>query len=116
MRFAALAVLAALAINPAHAADPVGTYAVEGVSPGSNATYTGTATVTRTGDTFRVVWTIDGTRYTGTAIGNEQYLAVTYVSGRDTGVSILGASGANWAGEWTTANGTQRGAERWARR
>lgn len=115
MRYATLSVLAALAASPAYAADPVGSYQVEGVNPGSTAPYTGTATVTRTGDTFRVVWVIDGTRYVGTGIGNNDFLAVTYVSGRDTGLAMFGAKGPDWAGPWTTANGTQQGAERWIR-
>jgi len=110
------AILASLATGPAFAADPVGSYSVEGVSPGNSGTYTGTATVTRTGENFRVIWVIDGTRYIGTGIGNNDYLAVTYVSGRDTGLAIFGAVGQNWAGPWTVANGTQQGVERWIRR
>ena len=63
MRFATFAVLAALEAAPAHAADPVGFYSVEGTNPGHDGTYRGTVIVTRTGDTFRV---FDGTRIIGT--------------------------------------------------
>jgi hypothetical protein len=32
--------------------------------------------VTKTGDTYKIVWTIDGTKYIGTGIGDENFLAV----------------------------------------
>ena len=63
VRLATLAVLAALAAAPAHAADPVGFDSVEGKNPGHDGTYCGTVIVTRTGDTFRV---FHGTRIIGT--------------------------------------------------
>ena len=63
MRFATLAVLGVLTAAPAHGADPVGSYSVEGTNPGHDGTYRGTVIVTRTGDTFRV---FHGTRSIGT--------------------------------------------------
>ena len=116
MRIAALAILALLAVAPAAMATPVGSYNVEGVNPGNDGTYRGTATVTRTGETFRVVWVIDGTRIIGTGIGNDDFIAISIVSGRNAGIALLGADGPNWTGPWATANGTQVGAERWVRR
>jgi hypothetical protein len=53
--FAAVAFAAAVVSSAAFAADPVGRYAVSGVSPGGGGSYSGTATVTKTGDTFKVV-------------------------------------------------------------
>jgi len=94
-------------------ADPVGKYDVEGTNPGKEKTYTGTVSVERTGDTYRVVWNIDGTRYVGTGIGNKEFLAVSYRSGNDTGLALYAATSDGWDGIWTYANGTKIGTERW---
>lgn len=99
----------------AFAADPAGTYDVEGTNPGSGSSYSGTVTVERTGQTFRVVWVVGGTRYVGTAIGDRDFLAVSYRSGNDTGLALYGSEGGNWKGIWTYAGGRQIGAERWLR-
>jgi hypothetical protein len=122
VRFTSLVILASLVAAPAYAADPVGSYNVEGANPGGGGNYRGTVTVTRTSaktdqfGTFRVVWVVDGARITGTAIGNDDFLAVTYMSGQETGLAVYGADDRNWGGFWTTANGTQLGNEIWIRR
>jgi hypothetical protein len=100
----------------AMAADPAGHYAVEGKNPGDGSSYSGTVDVTRTGDTFKVVWSVAGDTYVGTAIGNEDFLAVSYKSGKDTGLALYGAQAGNWIGPWAYAGGTELGAERWTRR
>ena len=100
----------------AFAADPVGSYDVEGSNPGSGGRYSGTVTVERTGDTYRVVWVVGGTRYIGTGIGNREFIAVSYRSGNDTGLAMYGSEGGNWSGIWTYANGRQIGHETWSRR
>jgi hypothetical protein len=60
-----LALIAAAFIFSATAAfaDPVGKYDVEGTNPGSDKTYSGTVSVERTGQTYKIVWDIGGTRY-----------------------------------------------------
>ena len=45
----------------AFAADPVGSYSVEGTNPGSGSRYSGTVTVEKTGQTYRVIWVVAGT-------------------------------------------------------
>jgi len=94
-------------------ADPVGKYDVEGTNPGNGNGYTGTVSVERTNDTYRVVWTIGGTRYIGTGIGDKNFLAVSYRSGNDTGLALYAATDNGWKGIWTYANGTKIGTERW---
>jgi hypothetical protein len=94
-------------------ADPVGKYDVEGTNPGGEKSYTGTVSVERTGDTYRVVWDIGSTHYVGTGIGNEEFLAVSYRSGNDTGLALYSATDDGWKGIWTYANGTKIGSERW---
>jgi len=76
----------------------------------------GTVTVSKTGETYRVVWVVGSTRYIGTGIGNKDFIAVSYRSGNDTGLALYGADGGNWAGVWTYAGGQNVGAEFWKRR
>ena len=99
----------------AFAADPVGSYAVEGTNPGNGSHYRGTVEISRTGETYRVVWVVGGTRYIGTGIGNKDFIAVSYRSGSDTGLALYGADGGNWAGVWTYAGGREVGSELWKR-
>ena len=105
-----------LSATAVFAADPVGTYRVEGSSPGGGSPYSGTVTVERTGETYRVVWVIAGTRFVGTGIGNRNFISVSYRSGGQTGLALYGEDGGNWKGVWTFANGTTLGAEVWHRR
>jgi len=99
----------------AFAADPVGTYDVEGANPGGGAKYQGTVTVEKTGDTYRVVWVVGSTRYVGTGIGNREFIAVSYRAGNDTGLALYGSDGGNWKGIWTYAGGREVGPEIWKR-
>jgi len=99
----------------AFAADPVGAYNVEGANPGGGSKYRGTVTVEKTGQTYRVVWVVGGTRYIGTGVGNKDFLAVSYRSGNDTGLALYGADGGNWNGVWTYAGGREIGPEIWKR-
>jgi hypothetical protein len=100
----------------AFAADPAGSYDLEGNNPGSGSSYSGRVTVERTGDTYRVVWVVGGTRFVGTGIGNRDFLAVSYKSGSNTGLALYGSEGGNWKGIWTYAGGREVGAESWKRR
>ncbi len=111
-----LLVTAALlwSVVAAFAADPVGSYDVQGNNP-DGSKYAGTVTVTQTGQTYRVVWKIGSTRYTGTAIGDKDFLAVSYQSGNQSGLALYGADGDDWKGIWTYSGGTSIGAEVWSR-
>lgn len=99
----------------AFAADPTGNYTISGTNPGGNGTYSGSVTVTKTGETYRVIWVVGGTRYIGTGIGNKDFIAVSYKSGSDTGLALYGADGGNWAGVWAYSGARQVGAEIWKR-
>jgi hypothetical protein len=111
-----LALAAALLLSSAALADPIGRYDVQGSNPGSGSTYSGTVTVERTGETYRVVWVVGDTRYVGTGIGNKDFIAVSYRAGRDTGLALYGQSTSGWVGVWTYADGRQIGTEQWQRR
>ncbi len=94
-----------------------GRYAVSGTDPGKpNSSYTGTVTVEKTGDTYKVVWVIGGTQYVGTGIGNKDFLAVSYRSGSQTGLALYAPNADGWTGVWTYAGGTEMGTDSWVRR
>jgi hypothetical protein len=105
-----------VADSSAWAGDPAGSYNVTGSNPGGRGGYSGTVTVERTGDTFRVTWDIGNQTYVGTGIGSEKGIAVTYRSGNQTGLAIYGANGENWEGVWTYTGGREVGGEAWTRR
>lgn len=112
----ALAAVAALMLTTTFAlADPVGEYSVTGTNPGNGAKYSGTVTVEKTGETYKVVWTIGNTRYIGTGIGDKNFIAVSYKSGNSTGLALYGAKGDNWAGVWAYSGAKQMGTETWER-
>ena len=97
-------------------ADPVGHYAVAGANPGGEGKYSGDVSVEKTGDTFKVVWHVGGDTIVGTGIGSKDFIAVSYKSGKDTGLALYAEeSDGSWAGFWTYAGGTQIGTERWVR-
>lgn len=49
------------------------------------------------------------------AIGNDEFLAVSYVSGSNTGLALLSEQGDEWKGIWTYAGGTKVGTEVWTK-
>jgi hypothetical protein len=102
-------------LTSAAIAQVLGRYNVEGQNP-SGSTYAGTATIEKTGDTYRVVWTIDGTRFVGTGIGSDEGIAISYRSGSNTGIALLGKEPWGYGLVWTYMGGTDLGTERWTRR
>jgi hypothetical protein len=96
-------------------ADPAGRYDVAGTNPGGS-TYSGTVSVQQTGETYKVTWTIGGTQFNGTALGNDEFLAVSYVSGGSSGLALFSAQRGEWKGIWTFAGGTKIGTEVWTKR
>jgi hypothetical protein len=105
-----------LSTTLALAEDPEGSYAVRGTNPGKSGNYSGTVSVEKTGDTYRVVWNVGGTKYVGTGIGDAKFMAVSYKSGNSTGLAMYVAKGDGWEGIWTYAGGEELGTERWTRR
>jgi len=112
---AALVAVLALSSTVAFAGDPVGRYSVQGSNPGNKSPYSGTVTVERTGETFRVTWDIGNQTFVGTGIGGEKGFAVSYRSGNQTGLAIYGAKGDNWDGVWAYTGGEDLGGEVWTR-
>ena len=127
----AAAIISALAI-PA-LAGPEGSYSVAGKNPGNGSAYSGTVTVTRTGETYRVVWDIGGTTFTGSGLGAapvkgstvmgpaddaDYVLAVGYISGpKNFGLAYyVEQDDGTWKGIWTYGGGEQIGTENWTRK
>jgi hypothetical protein len=102
-------------LTGAASAQLVGRYAIDGQNP-NGTQYQGTASVERTGDTFRVIWVVGEARFVGTGIGSDDALAITYRSGNNTGVALLYREAGETRVVWTYAGGTAVGAERWRRR
>jgi hypothetical protein len=117
MRILSAAVAAALMLAAGPTLAQEGQYRVQGSNPGGGGSYAGTVTVQKTGQTYQVVWQVEGTRFVGTGIGGPDGLAVTYRSGNDTGVAIYvpGQQG-GYEGVWTYAGARQIGQERWSLR
>jgi hypothetical protein len=114
-KFGMAAALTALATTLALAGDPEGRYRVTGNNPGGGTQYSGTVTVERTGETFRVTWDIGNQTFVGTGIGSEKGLAVAYRSGGQTGIAIYGPRGEGWEGVWAFTDGRNIGSETWTR-
>ncbi len=113
--FVAAAALSLMFAGAAFAANPVGKYTCRGHGPDGGDLYKGTVTVEKTGDTYKVVWVIAGKKTVGTAIGDANFIAISYVSGNSTGLALYGEDGDDWKGVWTYQNGTSMGDESWTR-
>ncbi len=112
-----LFVIAALlwSVAAAFADDPVGKYSVEGTNPGGGSEYSGSVSVEKTGETYRVVWVVGDKRYVGTGIGNKDFIAVSYKSGNDTGLALYAPDGDDWKGIWAYSGARIMGTEVWKR-
>lgn len=122
LRRASLATgLAALAFfsapAPALARGP-DAYIVEGRNPGGNGGYSGSATLTQTGEhTWRLVWRIGGQSWEGWGIGDGKVIAVNYRSGGTTGVILMiEREGGGYESIWANSGSSDIGTETWIRR
>jgi hypothetical protein len=114
-------------------ADPTGTYNVAGHNADNGSTYSGTVEVSRTGATYKIVWTIDGKQSIGTGLGSHFANGNTIITGPatadDTGLSVgytnndsygiatyyLQSDG-TWSGVWTYGGSEHITSETWTRK
>jgi hypothetical protein len=112
-------------------ADPTGTYNVVGRNADDGSTYKGTAKVSRTGTTYKVIWLIAGKQSTGTGLGthleNDGKTIVTGpASDRDIGLSVgylnkdsygiatyYRQSDGTWSGVWAYGGSQNVTVETW---
>ncbi len=110
-------------------ADPTGKYNVVGTNPDTGSEYRGRVSVTRTGETYRVVWNIGGTRYIGTGLGalvssgrytvgpahpDDSSISIGYVSGRSFGQAFyFEQKDGSWEGVWTYGGSNKIASETW---
>lgn len=113
-------------------AAPTGTFDVIGTNPDNNGEYRGVVTVTRTGQTYRVVWDVQGARFVGTGLGavirNNQIIvgpaqkgdvaiSVAYVSDSSFGIALyFEQEDGSWEGVWTYGGSERVATENWYRR
>jgi hypothetical protein len=111
-------------------ADPTGTYNVVGRNDNGSA-YKGTVQVSRTGATYKVVWTIGGKQSNGTGLGtrleNDGKTIITgAASDKDIGLSVgylnkdsfgianyFKQSDGSWAGVWSYGGSQNVTVETW---
>jgi hypothetical protein len=106
-------------VVPAAARGP-GSYALTGKEGGSNATYSGTAQLTKHGDdTWRLTWRIGGATWTGFGIGDGKVISANFSGNGQAGVMLLIAKddGSGYQAVWAY-NGERSvgGYEDWVKR
>ena len=93
-------------------ADPTGTYDIEGMNP-DGSTYQASVLVSKVGDTFALTYTLDDRKVMGTAIGDDDVLAIGYGEADDSGVALMYRDGETWQGVWSYLGAKQMGTEEW---
>jgi len=101
-------------IGSVSAADIEGTYSAKGTNPGGKGAYTGNVIISKTKDTYKIVWSV-GAVYVGTGIIADGTLSVVYVdaSSKSSGLVVYKIldNGKKLEGVWCAYNGTVLGKE-----
>lgn len=119
----------ALLIPSAALADPVGTFDVRGINSNDGSHYDGTVRITRTGETYKVVWTlgsepmsgigvgirfVDGRIITGPASKHDKGISVAYQSGDAVGTAVyFEQPDGTWHGTWAYSGWDHIATEDW---
>lgn len=99
----------------AFAQDIAGHYRLEGANPGWAGRYTGAVEVTKSGDTFQVVWRIGGQTQQGMGVVTGEIFSVGYQQqGASPGIAVyeLGGDG-SLSGTWAPIGSPALGIELW---
>src|SRR5262249_47450375 len=82
-------------------ADPAGSYDVKGIEL-DGSSYHGTLEIAKSGDVYELTYTFDdGTTQSGSAVGDDSFLAYGYGDDEELGVGLMTAKGNTWEGIWT---------------
>lgn len=129
MRILTSAFLAFSVLAGAAYADPTGTFDVVGTNPDTGKQYRGTVSVTRTGETYAVIWNIGGSEFIGTGLGakfvgnrfvmgaaspDDTAISVGYVSETTFGMAMyFQQDDGHWEGAWTYGGSQVAAPEDW---
>lgn len=124
-----LFIVAILTLSSQAQASPVGSFDVEGKNPGSESSYQGGVSVSRTGHTYRVRWRVGRQTFIGTGLGatfkegkfvigpadkDDSLLAVSYISDGSFGLAFfIKRNDDSWEGIWTYGGSRKIGRENW---
>lgn len=99
----------------AFAQDIAGRYSLEGANPGGAGRYTGAVEVTKSGDTFQVVWQIGGQTQQGTGVLFGEVFSVSYQQqGSTPGIAVYEVGGdGTLSGTWAPIGSSALGIEVW---
>ena len=101
-------------VQEARAQDIEGVYNVTGTNS-NDQSYSGSVRISRTGDTYRLVWTIGNQSFDGTGIFRNGVLSVSF-AGSFSGIVVYRMNSSGGDGIWATQNTTILGTENLKRR
>jgi hypothetical protein len=129
LRISIVSIAIALGLATAALADPTGSYSVKGTNPDNGKQYTGSVEVTRTGQTYTVIWNIAGDEFVGTGLGahfignrfelgsasdDDTAISVGYVSKNSFGMAMFfEQEDGHWEGAWTYGGSQIAASEDW---
>lgn len=97
-------------------ADPSGTYDFKGVDLDGTG-YQGMLEIAKVGEVYELTYTYDdGTTQTGSAVGDDSFLAYGYGDDEEVGVGLMTAQGATWEGVWTRVGADKMSVETWTKK
>jgi hypothetical protein len=101
-------------------ADPTGSWLVNGGNADGSGAYQGKITVERDGETYKAIWVVGDTKFTGTGIGGsmsdgvfspgpasegDTAVSILFRSGKDVGLAVYcEQADGSWSGAWTYEN------------
>jgi hypothetical protein len=103
----------------AQATELAGTYKAEGSNPGDKGNYKGNVIITKTGETYKVVWSV-GLAYIGTGVVTGDVFSVAYMDEKKSWFGIVAykikSGGKVLEGKWCGHTGKTLGTEQLTRK
>ncbi|MDH6268970.1 hypothetical protein M2360_004390 [Rhizobium sp. SG_E_25_P2] len=110
-------------------ADPTGSWLVKGGNADGSGAYQGKISITRDGETYKAIWVVGSTKFTGTGIGgavidglftpapaseSDSAISILFRSGKDVGLAVYSEQAdGSWSGAWTYENLNRVAYETW---
>jgi len=97
-------------------ADPSGTYEFKGTEL-DGTSYHGTLVIAKVGDVYELTYTFDdGSTQSGSAVGDDSFLAYGYGDNEELGVGLMTSKGGSWEGIWTHVGADKMSTETWTKK